>query len=133
VQRSALSHALLVGIGGFLGSSLRYLVSGWVHGALPGSAFPWGTLVVNVLGCLAIGFLGGLADFRGVFGPGQRVFLFIGVLGGFTTYSSFAYETLALAREADLIRALLNAALQLLLGIGAAWLGYAGAVRLDAA
>jgi CrcB protein len=116
---------LLVGSGGFIGSVLRYVLGGWVYDALPATTFPVGTLMVNVTGCLAIGVLGGLFEFRQAFGPEARLFLMIGVLGGYTTFSSFAYETLALARDAELVRALANVALQTVLGLVAAWLGYA--------
>lgn len=116
---------LLSGLGGFIGSAGRYLLGGWVHGLVPLTTFPIGTLVVNVSGCLVIGLLGGLVEARQLFGPDLRVFLFIGVLGGFTTFSSFAYETLALARDAEFARALLNIAAQMILGLSAAWLGFA--------
>jgi fluoride exporter len=121
----ALRPLLFAGLGGFIGSAGRYLIGGWVHGLLPMTSFPIGTLVVNASGCLAIGLLGGLIDVRQMFGADLRVFLLIGVLGGFTTFSSFAYETLALARDAEFGRALINIAAQVLLGLGAAWLGYA--------
>jgi CrcB protein len=117
--------AVLVGVGGFLGSAGRYLVGGWVHRLVPFASFPFGTLVVNVGGCLLIGVFAGLSDGRQLFAPELRVFLLIGVLGGFTTFSSFAYETLALARDAELARALANVAAQVILGLAAAWLGYA--------
>ncbi len=115
---------LWVGLGGFVGSSLRFVVSGWVH-RLPGtSAFPYGTLVVNVVGCLLLGFLGGWAEHRQVLAPATRLFLMIGVLGGFTTFSTFAYETLAFAHGADVARALANIGLQVVLGLAAAWFGF---------
>jgi CrcB protein len=120
-----LYQVTLVGLGGFVGSSLRFMLSGWVHSAVPFSAFPYGTLVVNVLGCLAIGLLGGLAELRQMLEPGQRLFLLIGVLGGFTTFSTFAYETLALTHDAEFGKALVNVFLQMILGFTAAWLGYA--------
>lgn len=119
-----LSQLLLVGAGGALGSMLRFLVGGWVHRALPGASFPVGTFAVNLLGCLAIGLLTGLADLRGVLGPGARLFLLVGLLGGFTTFSTFAYETLALAQEAEAAKAIVNAAGQVILGFAAAWAGY---------
>lgn len=126
----SLTQLLVVGAGGFLGTCLRFLLNVGVQLALPGVHFPLGTLAVNVLGCLAIGFLGGLADLRPILDPHLRLFVFVGVLGGFTTYSAFAYETLSLARDVDLSRALLNVALHIVLGLGAAWLGHAGALRL---
>jgi CrcB protein len=123
----ALTEVLWVGFGGFVGSSLRYLVAGWVH-RLPGtSTFPHGTLFVNVIGCLALGFLGGWAEHRQVLSASTRLFLMIGVLGGFTTYSTFAYETLTFAHGSDAARALANIALHIVLGLGAAWFGYAAA------
>ena len=122
---TSLRSVLLVGCGGFLGSASRYVLSGWVHRMVPYSAFPWGTLTVNVAGCFLIGTLSGLADSRQLWSPEVRIFAMIGVLGGFTTFSSFAYETMALAREADLLRAFANVALQVVLGLLAAWLAYA--------
>lgn len=120
---ASLRPLLLVGLGGFLGSIGRYLVGGWVHRALPFASFPVGTLVVNLTGCFAIGALGGLAAGRQLFGADLRAFLMIGVIGGFTTFSSFAYETLTLARDAEFGRALGNVAAQVVLGLAAAWLG----------
>ena len=119
------ADAGFVGVGGFIGSVLRYWVTGAVYMFLPAPRIPWGTLVVNVAGCFAIGLLGALAETRGVLTASARLFLFIGVLGGFTTFSTFGYETLALLREQAVARALLNAGLQLTLGIGAAWAGLA--------
>lgn len=118
-----LRSALLVGVGGFVGSACRYLLGGWVHGAIPFASFPYGTLLVNVSGCFLIGVLGGLTDSRQALGPDGRLFVLLGLLGGFTTFSSFAYETLALARDADYVRAAANVAAQLVLGLGAAWVG----------
>ena len=114
---------LLVGLGGGLGSIGRYLLGGWVHRWPAVESFPAGTLVVNVVGCFLIGIVGGLATGRQMFGADLRLFLMIGVLGGFTTYSSFAFETLALARDAEVGRALANVAAQVVLGLAAAWLG----------
>src|SRR5262245_55730832 len=121
---NTLTAILLVGFGGALGSICRYLLGGWVHGLVSLGTFPLGTLVVNVLGCLVIGVLGGINDARQALGPELRVFLMIGVLGGFTTFSSFAYETLALARDAEMVRALANIAAQVVFGLVAAWIGY---------
>ena len=119
-----MQRLLLVGLGGFVGSSLRFLVSGWVHRLAPAATFPWGTLVVNVVGCLVIGLAHGLAESRALFGPGARLFLFIGLLGGFTTFSTLALETLSLGRDAETARALANLGLHLLLGLTAVWLGH---------
>jgi CrcB protein len=114
---------LLVGTGGFLGSILRFWLSGWVFRALGRPWFPVGTLAVNVLGCLLIGFLGGIAEHRRIFSQEIRLFLFIGFLGGFTTYSAFAYETSSLIRDSRMIGAWLNIGLQIVLGLLAVRLG----------
>lgn len=118
-------QVMLVGAGGFLGAILRYLVGGWVHHILDNPWLPFGTLVVNVVGCFLIGFLSGLAEARSVFGPEVRLFLFIGVLGGFTTFSSFAYETFALARDTENLAAAANIFAQVILGLIAVWVGNA--------
>jgi CrcB protein len=82
--------------GGGLGSALRYALAGAVQGRA-GGAFPWGTLAVNWTGCLVIGLLWGMVEARGIHpGSGFRVFVFAGILGGFTTFSSFGLETVAL-------------------------------------
>ncbi len=114
---------LLVGIGGFLGAALRYVVTAWVHRAMDNPWFPYGTLAVNVAGCLVIGFLAGLAESRSSFTPEARLFVFVGIIGGFTTYSSFAYETYSLARDAQHFSAAMNIALQLGLGLVGVWIG----------
>jgi CrcB protein len=94
-----------------------------MHRVFDNPWFPYGTLVVNVLGCLVIGFLAGLAETRAAFTPETRLFLFVGVLGGFTTFSSFALETLSLARDTQQVAALINIGLQLTLGLLAVWIG----------
>ena len=116
---------LLVGAGGFLGSVSRYLLGGWAHGILPRVGFPVGTVLVNIVGCFCIGLFAGFAEHRQMFGPDARLFLLIGLLGGFTTFSTFTHETLALARDALYIRAAGNVLLQVLVGLTAAWIGYA--------
>ena len=117
------SQIILVGIGGFIGAVFRFLLSGFVHRLVPLSEFPFGTLAVNVVGCLLIGLLNGLAETRQVIGPELRLFLMIGMLGGFTTFSAFGYETLELIRDAEVSRAMGNVFLQVLLGLVAVWLG----------
>ena len=114
---------LLVGAGGFLGAISRYALGGWVHAILSNSLFPYGTLVVNGLGCLLIGLLSGLGESHGMFGPEARLFLFIGILGGFTTFSSFAYETFSLARDAQYVAAFANIFAQLMCGLLGVWFG----------
>lgn len=89
---------LLTGIGGFIGAILRQLLSSYVQGDPQRASFPWGTFVVNAIGCLLIGFLAGLAETRGQLSPEARAFLVVGLLGGFTTFSAFAAETTAAMR-----------------------------------
>jgi CrcB protein len=120
----SLSQVLVVGAGGFIGSALRFLIGGWVQRLAVAGVFPFGTLVVNVIGCLLIGFLGGLAESRQIMEYGHRLFLMVGVLGGFTTYSAFALETLSLMNEGAVARALANMLLHLLLGFAAAAAGF---------
>jgi CrcB protein len=119
-----LISALLVGGGGFLGALARYALSGLVHRCLPSVTFPYGTLVVNLVGCLVIGILGGLAESRGMLGPGVRTFALIGVLGGFTTFSTFGYETFAMLRDDELVRAVANVGAHVVLGVLLVGLGY---------
>ena len=114
---------LLVGTGGFIGSVLRYWFSAWVFRMLDKPWFPFGTLAVNMLGCLAIGLLGGVAEDRRLFDQEIRLFVFAGILGGFTTFSAFAYETTTLLRDARMLGAWLNVGLQVFLGVIAVWLG----------
>jgi len=114
---------LLVGLGGFLGSVLRYGASGLVHRLAPSTLFPLGTLSVNVLGSLLIGLLGGLAESRGILGPESRLLLLIGFLGGFTTFSTFAFETLGLMRAGQTTLVLGNVLGQVCLSLIAVWAG----------
>jgi len=114
---------LAIGAGGFVGAILRYLVSGLVQNLSGSIRFPFGTLAVNVIGCLLIGLLVYLVETRSMFGAAARMFVFIGLLGSFTTFSTFGNETLELLRDSKTTLALLNAASQLLLGLAAVWLG----------
>lgn len=116
-------EVLAVGAGGFVGSVLRYLVSGWVQSRLD-HPFPHGILLVNLVGCLLIGLLGGVAETRHVLGHATRLFLLVGMFGGFTTFSAFGYDTLELVRSNQLLLACSNVALHVILGLAAVWLGY---------
>ena len=93
-----LVQLLLAGVGGFIGSGFRFWMSTATYRVL-GQDFPYGTLVVNVVGSFLIGFLMTIFEERFVISPNLRVFLTVGILGGFTTFSSFSYETVALLRE----------------------------------
>src|SRR5512142_713754 len=102
----------VVFLGGGVGSALRYWLSGNVY-RLVKPTFPYGTLVVNIAGCFLIGFLMAFFEERFVVQPLLRVFLTIGILGGFTTFSTFSYETVALLREGSLTSGLMNMAFSL--------------------
>ena len=117
-------RVVLVGIGGMLGAIARYAAGGLVHRMYPGR-FPLGTLLINIAGCFALGLLATLATDRGVLSASTRIFLFIGVLGGFTTFSSFGYETLVLWQDGLGWAAFLNVAASMVLGLGAVWAGHA--------
>lgn len=115
---------LLVGLGGFLGSVARYLLSSLVTQWSGAPRFPAATLVVNLVGCLAIGALSGVATRTALLTAPLRLFLFTGVLGGFTTFSAFGYETFLLGKDSFNALALMNIAAQIVLGVGAVWLGH---------
>ncbi|GIW43728.1 MAG: hypothetical protein KatS3mg077_1010 [Candidatus Binatia bacterium] len=115
-------RVLLVGCGGFLGSACRYLVGGWVQGTFAAS-FPWGTLAVNSLGSLLLGFFLALSLERGWLGMEWRLFLTIGFCGGFTTMSTFGYETFSLIREGSYVLAFANVGANLLTAVLGAWVG----------
>jgi CrcB protein len=117
------SGMFLVGFGGFVGAVLRYVVSGWVEKWSSGVHFPYGTLAVNLVGCLMIGLLSQLADSRGVFTSETRLFVFIGMLGAFTTFSTFGNETLNLLRAGKSLFVLGNMTVHLVGGLGMVWLG----------
>jgi len=123
VRPQCLASALLVGVGGFVGSAFRYGLSTWI-GSLQGSRpLPLGTLAVNVVGCFLLGLLAGLGETRLTLGPQWRLLLFVGLLGGFTTFSTFGYETISLVRQAEVWKASLNVVAQVAVGLGAVWTG----------
>lgn len=114
-----------IGLGGGLGAILRYLLGGLVQHWTNSASFPYGTLAVNILGCFMIGLLGHLGEARGAFSPEGRLLVFTGILGGFTTFSSFGFETLGLARAGLGAAALGNVAANMLLSLAAVWAGRA--------
>ena len=120
-----MNNLLLIGAGGFVGSVLRYLVSGHIQQLAKSAIFPYGTLAVNLIGCFVIGFLSQLAEIRGVFTPETRSLIFIGFLGGFTTFSTFGIESMNLFRDGENLFALVNVALHVVVGFAAVWLGRA--------
>ena len=125
-----MAKLFLAGIGGFIGSVLRYAVSGFVQDWSRSIHFPYGTLAVNLIGCFAIGFLAQLAETRGFFTAETRTLIFIGVLGGFTTFSAFSNETINLWREGESLLATINVAAHLALCLGAVWVSRALAYQI---
>jgi fluoride exporter len=107
---------LWLGLAGAAGALSRY----WLGGAVArwtGAAFPWGTLAVNALGCLLFGFFWSLAEERMLIGAAARTVILIGFMGAFTTFSSFAFETVELLRDSQYLRALGNVAAQNVSGV----------------
>ena len=122
-------QVILIAAGGALGSVCRYLLATAVQ-RYSSPFFPYGTFVVNVLGCLIFGVIMGAARQRFVLGPSERAFLLIGILGGFTTFSTFTYETFALLQDGEFVRACANGVGQLVCGLVALWAGYAAVAAL---
>jgi fluoride exporter len=114
---------ILVGVGGFVGSVLRYWVSGLAQDAVPKTPFPLGTLVVNVAGCFVIGAISELAEARGFLTPDMRALLVVGFLGGFTTFSAFANESVNAMRDGAYTTALSNVVLSVGVCLIAVWAG----------
>jgi CrcB protein len=113
---------LLVGFGGALGSMARFALSTGLH-SLVGRAFPWGTLFVNVTGSFVMGLVYVLLVERTAMGPEWRSLLMVGVLGGYTTFSSFSIETLNLIEGGDVTKAALNVLASVIVCLAAVWAG----------
>jgi fluoride exporter len=118
-----MTNILLVGLGGFIGSVARYKLGGWVLHLTVQQKFPFGTFAVNVAGCLVAGVLAGLVEKHELFSAETRLFLFTGLLGGFTTFSAFGLETMFLLRRGELWVAAIYVGASVLLGVIAVWLG----------
>lgn len=125
---------LWIAFGGAIGSVARFALSGLVANQF-GETFPWGTLAVNVVGSFAIGFFATLTgpDGRFLASSQHRQFFMSGVCGGFTTFSSFSLQTLALAQDREWLRAGANSALSLLCCLVAVWLGHLAASAINSA
>jgi CrcB protein len=109
--------------GGALGTGCRYFLSTIVYSVLKKPTFPWANLIINVTGSFAIGLLAELFESRLLVSPTTRIAILTGVLGGYTTFSSFSYETYALIRDGQIGLAALNVGGSMLLGLGAVWAG----------
>ena len=118
-----MTRILLVGLGGFVGTLGRYWLSGLIARRY-GETFPFGTLAVNALGCFVIGFLFYFFYDRALTTPTSRTVVFIGLLGGFTTFSSYGLQTFTLLRDGEVLLALANVAASNVLCLVLVWLGY---------
>ncbi len=117
-----MGQALAIAAGGALGALLRFWGANWVYSLL-GRAFPYGTLAVNVLGSLVMGFCYIWLVERSTLGPEWRALVMVGLLGAFTTFSTFSIETINLLEGGEVSKALLNMLLSVVLCVFAAWLG----------
>ena len=116
-------YIILIGTGGFIGSVLRFYVSKFIQNAFL-SSFPYGTFLVNVIGCLFIGLIFGIAEKGTWLTPEWRMFLTVGLCGGFTTFSTFSSESFQLLRDGQLMHLFTYSALSVSLGLLAVYLGY---------
>lgn len=114
---------ILVLLAGAIGTGCRYGLSSLVYSRIERPTFPYANLIINVSGSFLIGLLAELFEGRALVSPTVRVALLTGLLGGYTTFSSFSYETFSLIRDGEWFRATLNAAGSVLLGLIAVWLG----------
>jgi CrcB protein len=119
----------LIAGGGALGSMMRYAVQGWVQ-RLGSGTFPIGTLAVNLSSCLVIGLLAGMLAGPQLIREEYRIGLTVGVLGGYSTFSTFGLESFNLANDGELRLALLNMIVSCAVGFAAVWLGYRISERL---
>lgn len=115
---------IIVGSGGFIGAAARYAVGLLFASTTTATRIPLATFLVNVAGCLAIGAIVGFGERSTWLTAPVRLFVLTGVLGGFTTFSAFGYETFALGREGELLRAGLNVAAHVVLGLLAVYVGH---------
>ena len=122
-DREEAMRLVWVAVGGAIGSACRYLLDGAVYRVVP-ATFPYGTFLVNATGCLIFGLLIGVAENRLAVGTVARSFVLIGILGGFTTFSSFTFETLQLARAGEWWPATVNVVGQVVIGLLVMWLGF---------
>ncbi len=114
---------LMVGLGGFIGTVSRYLVSGFVQNMAQSNSFPHGTLVVNLSGCFLVGLLSHFIEMQASMAAELRLFLMVGIIGSFTTYATFSNETMSLLQDQKLMLALVNIMVHVILGMIAVVVG----------
>jgi len=131
-RKVAVQNYIWIMIGSALGGGARYWCSGFAASRI-GETFPWGTLMVNVIGSFVIGFFATLTapDGRFLVGTTARQFVMVGICGGYTTFSSFSLQTLNLARDGEWFRACANIGLSVVLCMLAVWLGLVAAAALN--
>jgi CrcB protein len=122
-EAACMRNLFIIGMGGFCGAILRYMVSGGIQRWSQSVDFPFGTLAVNLIGCLIIGMLSRLDEVRSVLSPEMRFFIMIGLLGAFTTYSTFSNEAMNLINDQRFQSALLYVGTHVVLGLAAVLLG----------
>lgn len=126
MPENMLVSCLIVGLGGFIGANLRYLIGLWFAGRF-GAAFPYGTFFINVTGCLILGFFVTLVSERIDVHPTVRLLIAVGFVGAYTTFSTYSVEVVSLLREGRILEAALYAFGSLLLGLIGVYTGTAGA------
>ena len=114
---------ITLGLGGFLGAVLRYSVSNAIQNLAPASGFPYGTFIVNLLGCFLIGVISQVMESKAVVDPQMRLFIMVGTLGAFTTFSTFSLETISLLQQNEVWKASLNILGSNILGLALVLLG----------
>lgn len=127
-----LQSIVAVGCGGFVGAIARFVIAGWTQHLWRWGWFPIGTVTVNVIGCFALGALAGWNEQVRIFPPVIRAFLLVGVIGSFTTFSTFSYENVVLLREGRVLLAGTNAVGQVVIGGLVAFLGYSSILKIAA-
>jgi CrcB protein len=131
-MNNEIAKYLWVSIGGALGTAARYWCSGFVANHF-GETFPWGTLLINIVGSFVIGFFATLTgpDGRLFVGTEMRQFVMMGLCGGYTTFSSFSLQTLNLVRDGETVLALANIGMSVVLCLVAVWIGHVAATQLN--
>lgn len=122
-------NLIIVALGGGAGSIARYLLSVYIQGRTFG-VFPWGTLIVNLIGCIAIGVIYALADKGSMMSAEVRLLLAVGICGGFTTFSTFSGENFAMLRNGEFLHVALYSGISVFLGIFLVFIGYTTVINL---